>query len=578
MLVLAPAATARERMMFVPQQYGATGISSFEVDLDTGALTQQPGITASGTVATVPGISPDGAHLYAPDFGNDALLAYDIGPGTLTPIVGSPFASGDGPNAAVVAPEGNHLWTADRDGGTASGFSIGSGGALASLSGFPLALGTTPTTLAISPRHNFVYSPGFGSNELAGYERAGDGSWTALAGFPLVHPGGPMDAEFTPDGEHLYVANQSADTISAYDINQSSGALTEVSGSPFAAGDEPTGLAVAPDGEHLIVANATSSSMTGSVSSFTIAPSGALSAADNEPAGWLPNDATITPDGRFAYIANFYTGKISGYELASDGTLTELAGSPFGDASGATASFAIVPNQGPLAAFAASVSGQSVTLDATATTDPDGTPAEYRWDFGDSQSETTAAPTTAHSYAAPGTYTVTLRVVDDEGCSDTQIGTGQTLYCNGSSAASVQHSVAIAAPLSPAPPAPLALSLTAVSGKQAKTRRNGRKITRRVRTRFSLSRTANVTFQFQRSRQGGTCRRGARASLRHKIRFRSFGKSMTRRAGKGKNQRTFANRLGGRRLTAGRYRVLMSAKASDGATSKQVTAHSFCVR
>ena len=60
--------------------------------------------------------------------------------------------------------------------------------------------------------------------------------------------------------------------------------------------------------------------------------------------------------------------------------------------------------------------GDEVTLTAQGVTDPDGDPiAEYRWDYGDTQTASTTTAQTTHIYSAPGDYTVTLRVVDDRG-------------------------------------------------------------------------------------------------------------------------------------------------------------------
>lgn len=59
--------------------------------------------------------------------------------------------------------------------------------------------------------------------------------------------------------------------------------------------------------------------------------------------------------------------------------------------------------------------GMTVTFDAGASTDPDGTVAEYRWDFGDGTTRATSAPLTTHDYRSPGVYTVSLVVVDGEG-------------------------------------------------------------------------------------------------------------------------------------------------------------------
>ncbi|TMB49197.1 MAG: PKD domain-containing protein, partial [Deltaproteobacteria bacterium] len=56
--------------------------------------------------------------------------------------------------------------------------------------------------------------------------------------------------------------------------------------------------------------------------------------------------------------------------------------------------------------------GSAVTFSASGS-DPDGTVGSFSWDFGDGTSATGA--TVSHSYAAPGSYTATLTVMDDRG-------------------------------------------------------------------------------------------------------------------------------------------------------------------
>ena len=56
-------------------------------------------------------------------------------------------------------------------------------------------------------------------------------------------------------------------------------------------------------------------------------------------------------------------------------------------------------------------------MNASASTDPDGTITGYAWDFGDGQTGTGVS--TAHTYAAAGSYTVTLTVTDDDSATGT---------------------------------------------------------------------------------------------------------------------------------------------------------------
>ena len=57
--------------------------------------------------------------------------------------------------------------------------------------------------------------------------------------------------------------------------------------------------------------------------------------------------------------------------------------------------------------------GVNITFDGSASSDSDGTIAEYAWDFGDGSTGTIAKPT--HAYSTAGNYTVKLVVKDDKG-------------------------------------------------------------------------------------------------------------------------------------------------------------------
>jgi PKD repeat protein len=76
-----------------------------------------------------------------------------------------------------------------------------------------------------------------------------------------------------------------------------------------------------------------------------------------------------------------------------------------------TANFTITPQE--------PVVGETITFDARASIDSDGTIVKYSWNFGDDSKRTEKIPTITHVYSSADNYTVTLKVVDDHGISDT---------------------------------------------------------------------------------------------------------------------------------------------------------------
>lgn len=73
-------------------------------------------------------------------------------------------------------------------------------------------------------------------------------------------------------------------------------------------------------------------------------------------------------------------------------------------------------DQAPTAAFTSACTALACSFNGSGSTDSDGSIASYAWTFGDGTSDTGATP--AHSYAAAGTYAVTLTVTDNQGASN----------------------------------------------------------------------------------------------------------------------------------------------------------------
>jgi PKD repeat protein len=148
-------------------------------------------------------------------------------------------------------------------------------------------------------------------------------------------------------------------------------------------------------------------------------------------------DAAITFDGRRSFDAD---GAIASFEWDFGDGATAVGSQPqhvytvpgdylvtltVTDANGVTATDSLqadvilsqrrpVANaSGPYLGFASTSSDWYVLLDARGSSDPNGDPLTYRWDFGDaSPIRTTSAGFADHVYAATGVYTMTVVVND----------------------------------------------------------------------------------------------------------------------------------------------------------------------
>jgi len=177
---------------------------------------------------------------------------------------------------------------------------------------------------------SFAYVANEGSNEVSLYTAgAGTGVLTPQTSFPTPSP---LSIVATPSGKLAYVTNYlAAGTISAFNINSSTGALTAVAGSPYSAGSYPYRATLAPSSQFLYAANDGSNNVSG----FSINPAtGALTPVPGSPfpVGQNPYAVGFSPSGRFAYVANAGADSISAFTVnLQTGALTPVPGSPFAD-------------------------------------------------------------------------------------------------------------------------------------------------------------------------------------------------------------------------------------------------------
>ncbi len=105
--------------------------------------------------------------------------------------------------------------------------------------------------------------------------------------------------------------------------------------------------------------------------------------------------------------SDYYAGQVDEVAVYPSALSAASVAAHYAAGGGAT------PNQPPVAAFTQTKDNLAVQFDSTGSSDADGTIEAYEWSFGDGGTSTAANP--QHTYAASGTYTVSLRVTDDDG-------------------------------------------------------------------------------------------------------------------------------------------------------------------
>lgn len=132
----------------------------------------------------------------------------------------------------------------------------------------------------------------------------------------------------------------------------------------------------------------------------------------------LENDGTFTAPGPPTAVASWPT--------AGTRTVKVRVTDPTGAATVASVNV-LVRNMRPLGAISASPAGpkvgETVTLSAVGSTDPDGLVTRYQWDLdgdGAHERDTGTTPSTSTSFANHGNLTVGVRVTDDDGGTGTK--------------------------------------------------------------------------------------------------------------------------------------------------------------
>ena len=459
-LALPAAAEARRNVYVTSAAAAPVGLAAFDIGSD-GAMTPLVGspFGGAGTSPSAVTMSPDGSRVYVTDSNVPttavSVLNVDSATGLVSPLAGSPFADALSPQALTITADGRFLYTAKfSNQAKVSGFTVAADGSLAPVPGSPFdagAEGTNQGAVVATPdgRRLYVANTNAPNGNISAFTIGTNGALTPVQGSPFASGAtSPADLVVTPDGKRLYSANiGNGGSISAFDIG-TTGALTAITGSPFSSGGTFTiGATLTPDGKRLYVSNRAGESISG----FSVADDGSLSHLPGSPkalgAGTGPSGIQVTPDGSRLYVAEFGTDKVFGFDIGADGSLAAVPGSPVASGVGGPPfeSLVITPNQPPVAAFNATPApaGEVTTFDAGPSIDTDGVILRYDWEFGDGTSLPDGGPTPQHIYEKARSYTATLTLTDNEGCSRTRTYTGQVVLCNGGSGAQIKQPLTV---------------------------------------------------------------------------------------------------------------------------------------
>lgn len=174
----------------------------------------------------------------------------------------------------------------------------------------------------------FVYISNYATGTLSAYElNYSTGSLTQIAGSPYAVSTEAWEITVTPNNRFLYLSTVTPGNVYGFSINQTTGALTAITGSPWAVGGSPQGLDATPDSRFLYIARAAAVNIGG----YSIAADGSLSAVAGSPfAAASLYTVRVTPNGSYLYSNNGGGSQVQGYSINSGtGALAALGGSPF---------------------------------------------------------------------------------------------------------------------------------------------------------------------------------------------------------------------------------------------------------
>lgn len=254
--------------------------------------------------------------------------------------------------------------------------------------------------IAVNPAGTRVYMANPGTDTVSVIDTVNE---TLIAQVPVGSF--PYGIAVHPSGTKAYVGNLFGNSVSVIDTSTNTAIAT------IPAGLGASAVAVNPAGTQLYVAN----SSDNTVSVIDTATNTVIATV---PVGTAPVGVSVNPTGTRAYVVNSGSNNVSAIDTATNAVIATVG---VGSGTAAFGQFIapVITNASPVADAGPDqtvIAGESLILDGTGSSDPDGTIVSFDWAFGDGGMANGAI--VGHVYTTAGQFTATLTVTDDDGATD----------------------------------------------------------------------------------------------------------------------------------------------------------------
>ena len=201
--------------------------------------------------------APHGVILgFSENTGNGALTPA-LGTTITTDSTGKTVATGYGagtvPSAIAIDPTSRFVYVTDRSTNQLYGNLVQAGGRLIPMTTSPFSTGLLPVAITIDPRGLFLYVSNFNANTVSAFAiNQATGAPSGAVGSGSVNVGtGPSCIAIEPArGIYLYTANSLDNTVTGQQLDPHNGTLKSIENSPFPAAGIPSCAAAVANGSH----------------------------------------------------------------------------------------------------------------------------------------------------------------------------------------------------------------------------------------------------------------------------------------------------------------------------------------